>query len=112
MAYLAITIVAALLLVRKVDAKFTAHYLVVVQVAHGRRCGISNELAGNQALEPSWRHTGIWIVCKAKALGTSSLRVVDEAEAFDLASAAEDVGDLFLGKACVVRLAEARGRVR
>lgn len=43
--------------------------------------------------------TGIGIVCEAESLWPSGFRIVDEAEAFYLAGATEDVCDLLLGEA-------------
>ena len=44
--------------------------------------------------------TRIWILREAKALGSSSLSVVDKAEVDDGAGAAEDVADLLFRESC------------
>lgn len=56
-------------------------------------------------------HTRVWIVGEAKALGTACFRVVDEAESFDFADAAEYVGDLLLGEAWSIVVSARVGRV-
>lgn len=104
-----IVILATSLIVREVNAQLATHDLVVVQVSDGRRGRICMyQSAPEQVMtlqtRREWRaRTGIWIVCEAKALGLTSLGVVDEAKPLDLAGTAENIGDLLLGKTLVMQ---------
>lgn len=45
--------------------------------------------------------TGVWIFCEAETFGPPRFGVIDKAKVLNIAGAAEDVCDLFLGQACV-----------
>lgn len=56
--------------------------------------------------------TRVWIVCKAEALGTASLGVVDQSESLDLAGAGKNFGNLLLRKTCTFLVSYLKGCLR
>lgn len=96
-----LVVIATLLFIAEVDAKLSAHDLIIVQVAHSGRSRIYTRWSD---ISKSWgfamyrNRTGVRIVCESESLGSSSLRIVHKTESLDFAGAAENIGDLLLSE--------------